>query len=1048
MKKYLFYLIVLTAFSLNTNAQSVDKLKLAMHQADSVYKTENYKEALELFSNIGRCSAAKGTSKERSLYYASQIKAAMCCYNLKQAEQGMKICEPLLKTELDNALKTELKEAYVLNGLSRVYSMLLEKNTDIDETRSLISRIMPYTDDDTRKTALKRLQYTYLLEGIEYSKKLNDSKALECLRKAYDVSDDVVQRVKILEYMAEMYKSVCQWDKSVACYDKLRELAKTSNNCGFEHSRALYGEREVYRELNDMESYAKLGLEIDSLVQNSNDRNVLMDYYIKTGQEYTNLGEFDRAETYYNRYMEFVNLEEDPASKGALSSRYFSYMRDLKYKQKKYSEAVSYCKKLRKWYDEYYGPATYIKYTSFFIESEIVAEAKDSVAFENCCDSLRYSYDLMPSTYLKSLVYNFIGTGYSKFGNGAKALEYFCKSDSVLAQEYPETFDLRMLLLQLRAGAYKQKGDFTEAIALYEKNAEMTKNMFGEKSEQYSNALSMLAATEWRFTDSEVFIGHYSESMKILEDIIRKQLRYVTSIQRESYIKSITKRTWTMLAFSIEKNVKDEAYIRQCYNNILTLKSLVFESDRSMYNTLQSKGTPEDVDKFVSLSTLRSRTNALYKDFEKNKNLIDENMIKIRELDNELSLKSQAYKDYTSFLDFKYGDVCDQLGKKDVLFDFFDFIDRKDVHRYVAYVIKKDNPAPIIVDMFSEEEFNKITAGTNNDALYAVNQSDNVIKLLWSKIKPYAEKDGCVYYVPAGVLYQVSFESLPLADGSLLSEHYNFIRLTSARQLADSRRGFEGEKKAVLYGGLKYDMDITEMSAESKKFDNSSLLALRSVARGNSSFNYLSNTLDETHSIGSILESKGYDVEYYNGNEGTEESFLNMHNKSPQILHLATHGFYYTPEEAGSTTFLKGSSDAMLLSGLVFSGGNAAWTGKELPEGVLGGILSASNISCMDLSNINLAVLSACRTGQGHVTNEGIFGLQRAFKKAGVKTMVMTLWDVSDVVTSEFMIEFYRNLFKNKKSMLDKHKAFNKAKKTIRKKYPEPLYWAGFVMVD
>ena len=180
---------------------------------------------------------------------------------------------------------------------------------------------------------------------------------------------------------------------------------------------------------------------------------------------------------------------------------------------------------------------------------------------------------------------------------------------------------------------------------------------------------------------------------------------------------------------------------------------------------------------------------------------------------------------------------------------------------------------------------------------------------------------------------------------------------------------------------------------------------------------------------------------------GTEESFLSMSGKAPQILHVATHGFYYTPEEAEKYDYLRGYADAMSLSGIVMAGGNAAWLGKELPQGVLGGILTAANIARLDLTGLELVVLSACQTGRGRATPEGLFGLQRAFKKAGAKTMVMTLWSVSDVVTKEFMIKFYENLA-DKNNNWNKQKAFNEAKSYIRSKYEDPYYWAGFVMLD
>ena len=203
----------------------------------------------------------------------------------------------------------------------------------------------------------------------------------------------------------------------------------------------------------------------------------------------------------------------------------------------------------------------------------------------------------------------------------------------------------------------------------------------------------------------------------------------------------------------------------------------------------------------------------------------------------------------------------------------------------------------------------------------------------------------------------------------------------------------------------------------------------------------------EVDAIEQILKSHKLKVESYTGKRGTEESFLNMSGQAPQILHVATHGFFYTPDEAQKIDYLRGYEDAMSLSGLIMSGGNAAWSGKELPEGVLGGILTASNIARLDLSNTNLTVLSACQSGKGQATPEGLYGLQRAFKKAGVKTMIMSLWNVSDVVSAEFMKIFYENLF-DEDIHQDIRRAFDQAKMAIRKKYPNPYYWACFMMMD
>ena len=101
----------------------------------------------------------------------------------------------------------------------------------------------------------------------------------------------------------------------------------------------------------------------------------------------------------------------------------------------------------------------------------------------------------------------------------------------------------------------------------------------------------------------------------------------------------------------------------------------------------------------------------------------------------------------------------------------------------------------------------------------------------------------------------------------------------------------------------------------------------------------------------------------------------------------------------------------------------------------------------LDFKGTDLLVLSACKTGQGKVTAEGVFGLQRAFKKAGVGTIIMSLWNVDDKVTSEFMIAFYEQLT-DKANNWNKRKAFEQTKEIIRKEHPDPYYWAAFVMLD
>jgi CHAT domain-containing protein len=118
-----------------------------------------------------------------------------------------------------------------------------------------------------------------------------------------------------------------------------------------------------------------------------------------------------------------------------------------------------------------------------------------------------------------------------------------------------------------------------------------------------------------------------------------------------------------------------------------------------------------------------------------------------------------------------------------------------------------------------------------------------------------------------------------------------------------------------------------------------------------------------------------------------------------------------------------------MLSGIVFSDA----------------FMTAEEISGLDLSDTDIVVLTACDTGKGKITSEGVYGLQRAFKKAGAQTVIMSLWKADDKAAKDFMQFFYNGLITKG---WDKRKAFESARAEMRKVYRSPYYWGGFVMLD
>ena len=135
---------------------------------------------------------------------------------------------------------------------------------------------------------------------------------------------------------------------------------------------------------------------------------------------------------------------------------------------------------------------------------------------------------------------------------------------------------------------------------------------------------------------------------------------------------------------------------------------------------------------------------------------------------------------------------------------------------------------------------------------------------------------------------------------------------------------------------------------------------------------------------------------------------------------------------------------AFKKDGLLFSGAAHSIRKETLPDDMNDQLLYSEEIGRMDLRGADLVVLSACNTARGEDSFDGVLGLQRAFKRSGAKTIVMTLWNINDLATTVFMSVFYRALFAGK----TKYEAFKSAQKQVRDIYEDPYYWAPFIMLD
>jgi CHAT domain-containing protein len=196
-------------------------------------------------------------------------------------------------------------------------------------------------------------------------------------------------------------------------------------------------------------------------------------------------------------------------------------------------------------------------------------------------------------------------------------------------------------------------------------------------------------------------------------------------------------------------------------------------------------------------------------------------------------------------------------------------------------------------------------------------------------------------------------------------------------------------------------------------------------------------------------------VTVYPGADALEERVKAV--RSPRILHLATHGFFFARVADkrglgdGLMSRLESAHNPMLRSGLVFAGANRPAERGSPAERLEDGWLTAEEVALLDLRGTDLVVLSACQSGQGEVRgSEGVYGLRRAFLYAGARTVVATLFSIPDKEATPALVKaFYRSLAQEKGKLEALHQAQLEVLRQRREKggAAHPFYWAGFVLV-
>lgn len=379
----------------------------------------------------------------------------------------------------------------------------------------------------------------------------------------------------------------------------------------------------------------------------------------------------------------------------------------------------------------------------------------------------------------------------------------------------------------------------------------------------------------------------------------------------------------------------------------------------------------------------------------------------------------------------------------------------------MALVLKKNSRKPIPVRLGKNEELMKglQALDAKTSARMAVKlyneRALDLYALLWAPLEPYLKGVRTVYYATPGILNNLSFAAFATPDGGYLIDKYDLCPLTTTAMLLRPQSD-ERPQSALLMGNIFYSekqrllAGTTNAEQVRGTVDDFGIDDFEERGVSKDHFKYLPFTNREVEDITAELGRNNWnmeDITVKKGMEASEQALKELAATGPAVIHLATHGFFVANrKQALDIPFFQNREPdyAMYRAGVALANAETAWCGKGTDTGENDGILTADEVSRLNLQHTQLVVLSACETALGNYSYEGVFGLPRGFKQAGVRSLLVSLWSVNDHSTSLLMSAFYRYWLEG----LSKREALRKATDEVRKVYPQPFYWAPFVLLD
>ncbi|MCE3259463.1 MAG: hypothetical protein K0S12_1104 [Bacteroidetes bacterium] len=582
------------------------------------------------------------------------------------------------------------------------------------------------------------------------------------------------------------------------------------------------------------------------------------------------------------------------------------------------------------------------------------------------------------------------------------------------------------------ANFYRFNNNSQKALELMLKVAEKRKVIYGENHPNYVQALEDLALAQWQN-------NKIAEAKNGYKTVIENTLNYINTFfnslnenEKTLYWDKTNTRLQRFYNFAYSNADSDAALVAQLYNTAIDTKGFLLNNSSKIRNVIAGSSDESLRTTYSQWMETKENLNQAYQltkeEIVQEKVNVDSLKKRADELERELSQKSSLFREGNSNERITFESIQQKLKSDEAAVEIIEINEYKNgftgAANYVAVVVKSDGiklislgDDPAIAKAVSEFRVKVINMKPENEA-YAVT---------WKSVDQLLEGMKKVYVSLDGIYHQLSINALKDGAGKYIADKY-FIQ-------------FVGNTRDVL--GVK----VAETSAAKPA---SAFLIGNPLYGSNEVVAQLPGTEAEVKAITKLLTANKVKTTALYGKDATEAAVKSV--QSPNILHIATHGYFLTDMSQVESTKVLGvdvnaaKENPLLRSGVLLAGcENVFDESYRPPHNSENGVLTAYEAMSLNLDKTDLVVLSACETGLGSVRQgEGVYGLQRAFLIAGTKSIIMSLWSVSDEGTMELMTLFYTHYSKSG----NKQQAFGEAMKQLKAKYKDPFYWSAFVMLS